>query len=176
VQPTAAVVIPSLSGGWIEIGRPTPDALLDIWHRKYLYDPASDLGRPPGDGDLVSTVVVHASDGSRLTPIVWSNETQRRFAHFLASIARMTFSFPQQAAFIDPAGRLAIDAEAYTRISEPPYRRVHVRFDARLVSPLRDGAFEAWLDLQQGALSSVVNSCCTLFPALRPDDLRAAWS
>jgi hypothetical protein len=176
VQPGAAAVIPSLSGGWIEIGRPTPGALLDMWHRKHRYDPVNDLGRAVEPGDLVSTVVIHAPGGSTLTPIGWDYETQRRFAHFLASIARMTFAFPQQAAFSDPAGRLSIHAEAYKCVFEPRHRRIHVRFHTQVVSPLRDGTFETDLYLHQGALATVVSSCCAVFPALGPDDYWEAWN
>jgi hypothetical protein len=174
VEPTAAVVIPSLSGGWIEIGRPTPEVVLNLWHRKHLYDPTNDLGRAVQDGDLVSAVVVQTPETSGSSPIAWSYETQRRFVLFLGSIARMTFRFPQYAAFVDPDGRLALNAEAYSQPSEPPYRRVHVRFHTRVVSPLRGHEFEADLDLQQAALTEVVSSCCAVFPALGPNDYRAA--
>jgi hypothetical protein len=174
VQPTSAVVIPSLTGGWLELGRPTPAQLLDVWQRKYGYDPAADLGRAVEDGDLISSVVVQVPGSSAATPIAWAYETQRRFVLFLGSLVRLTFHFPQHASFIDPAGRVSIEAEAYRQPSERPYRRVHVRLHARVSSPLRGGVLEADFDFRQRDLVTVVSSCCAVFPALGQAELLVA--
>jgi hypothetical protein len=175
MHPHAAVVIPSLSGGWIEIGRPTDAALLDLWRRKHEYDPALEIGRLLQAADLVSTVAIHAADGSVLsTPIVWPHDTQRRFVHFLASIARMTFAFPQRATFSD-TDRFGIEVDAY-REHSTARPAIHLRLHVRVVSAFRDAALESGLVLDQAALSSIVSSCCAVFPGLGEDDLRAAWN
>jgi hypothetical protein len=173
MQPEAVVVIPSLSGGWIEIGRRPLAVWLDRWRREHGYDPAADVGRPIQATDLVSFVSIHARDRQFFTLVAWDYEAQRRFVHFLALFPRMTMVFPRHAAFRDPTGRLAIEAEVY-RGTRGARREIFVRFLVRGCSALTGSTFETALVLPQGTLETVASSCCAVFPGLGAADLHAA--
>jgi hypothetical protein len=171
--PAAPCVIPSLSGGWVELAEACPE-MLGIWARKYGFDPNRYAGRPIKDGDLVGYFLLQAPERPLLAPIAWPYETQKRFVHFLAGIARMTYHFPRQANFSDVADCITFDATV-TRNPNDMRRRHLVRLKIHATSALTDDALDAKLVVQQEALSSIVRSCCHHFPGLTAKDWDSAW-
>jgi hypothetical protein len=173
MRPEAVVVIPSLSGGWIEIGRRPLAVWLDRFARDHDYDPAADVGRPIQTADLVSYVVIHTRDRGFVTLVAWDYHAQRKFVHFLAHIPRMTMVFPRHAAFRDTTGPLALDAEVYREMcGERP--EVFVRFQVRACSAFDGSTFETELVLRQWNLETAASACCAVFPGLGAADLHAA--
>jgi hypothetical protein len=173
MRPEAVVVIPSLNGGWIEIGRQPLAARLEHWRRKHGYDPAADVGRPIQTADLVSVVSIHARERQFFTLVAWDYDAQRKFVHFLAAIPRMTMVFPRETSFRDTTRRLALDAEVYRGICGGR-REVFARFQVRARSAFDGSSFETELVLRQGTLETVASACCAVFPGLGAADLYAA--
>jgi hypothetical protein len=172
--PSAPCVIPSLSGGWIEIAEARPETL-EMWAREHGFDPNEYAGRPVEDRDLVGYFLVQAPERPLLAPIAWPYETQNRFVHFLANIARMTFDFPQRATFSDVANRITIDAVVSVN-PDDPRRRHLVQFKIHASSALSDKPLDTELTVQQEALPSIVRSCCHHFPGLNAQDWESAWT
>ena len=146
-------VLAAASGGWVEI--------------------VETHDRPSESRELVGYFELHGRDRSLHAPIAWPHATQLDFVRFLAGVARMTFRFPQHAAFDDPVGGVTVDA---TAIHAPGRRDAPVSFAICASSALTGNTLETELTLRQTALTAIVRSCCASFPGLGVADWHAAWS